>query len=169
MSAAPPFSGRLPVERPDDCVSRTLTGTAASFAAGNIIGALSANWGDVPVVLRDKPLPALLRTGRIMGQYGVTFAAIGLAYTGMDCLAETLREKKDAWNGAIGGAAAGIVLGLRVGRLPVALGAAAAMAATSVIVDKGQHMRGMELYNDTQEPRRVYYPYPARKEPAASE
>lgn len=32
--------------------------------------------------------------GAIMGTYGLTFAAVGLAYTGMDCAAETFRGIK---------------------------------------------------------------------------
>lgn len=31
-----------------------------------------------------------------MGTYGLTFAAVGLAYTGMDCLAETFRGNPHA-------------------------------------------------------------------------
>ncbi len=51
-------------QRPDDCVYRVSTGGASSFAAGSLAGAMAANWGDVPVVLRDKSGPALKRTGR---------------------------------------------------------------------------------------------------------
>lgn len=50
--------------RPDDCTYRVATGGASSFAAGSLAGAATANWGDVPVVLRDKPGPALKRTGK---------------------------------------------------------------------------------------------------------
>ena len=61
MSTA--FSDKLPIDKPDDCVSRVVSGTTSSFVAGGIIGALTANWGDIPQVLQDKPLPALKRTG----------------------------------------------------------------------------------------------------------
>lgn len=142
-------------------MSRTINGTVSSFVAGNITGALAANWGDIPVVLRNKPWPALQRTGRIMLQYGGTFGAVGLAFTGVDCLAETIREKKDMWNGVLGGATAGAVLGLRIGRLPVAVGAAAALAATSAVVDTtGQSFTGRDLFDDGQTPNRVSFPYP---------
>ena len=57
------FSDKLPIEKPQDCMSRVISGTASSFVAGGIIGALTANWGDIPQVLQDKPLPALRRTG----------------------------------------------------------------------------------------------------------
>lgn len=60
-----------------------------------------------------------------------------------------LSGKKDIWNGALGGAAAGGVLGIRLGRLPLGLGAAAALAATSMLVDtSGQSLRGHGMVND---------------------
>ena len=62
MSTA--FSDKLPIEKPQDCMSRVISGTTSSFVAGGIIGALTANWGDIPQVLQDKPLPALKRTGK---------------------------------------------------------------------------------------------------------
>lgn len=57
------FSDKLPIDKPQDCMSRVLSGTTSSFVAGGIIGAITANWGDIPQVLQDKPLPALRRTG----------------------------------------------------------------------------------------------------------
>ena len=59
------FSDKLPIEKPQDCMSRVISGTTSSFVAGGIIGALTANWGDIPQVLQDKPLPALKRTGKL--------------------------------------------------------------------------------------------------------
>ena len=37
--------------------------------------------------------------GGIMVKYGVTFAAVGLAFSGMDCAAETFRGKPVHWLG----------------------------------------------------------------------
>lgn len=59
------FSDKLPLDKPEDCMSRVISGTTSSFIAGGIIGALTANWGDIPQVLQDKPLPALKRTGKL--------------------------------------------------------------------------------------------------------
>lgn len=64
-------SDRLPVERPEDCISRTLTAVGTGIVAGGIMGAVTANWSNVPPVLRDRPWPALKYTG---GQ-------VDLAYT----------------------------------------------------------------------------------------
>ena len=86
------------------------------------------------------------------------------------CVSESLRGKKDVWNGALGGAAAGSVVGLRgapttrteracrtagsacgltplfscaAASVPMAFGAAAALAATSMLVDTTGHtLRG---------------------------
>jgi hypothetical protein len=83
-------------------------------------------------VLKNKALPALAATGRVMGRYSLTMAAVGGVFAAVDvraprqrwnqpyglssrspqCLAEGARGKKDFWNGAFGGAAAGSVLGV---------------------------------------------------------
>lgn len=54
---------RLPAERPEDCASRILTALGAGFVGGGIMGAVTANWGNVPPVLADRPWPALKHTG----------------------------------------------------------------------------------------------------------
>lgn len=59
-------------------------GLGSGFVAGSFFGAISSNWGDVPVVLRDKPWPALARTGSVMMQYGTTLGLVGLAYSTVD-------------------------------------------------------------------------------------
>lgn len=56
-------SDRLPVERPEDCLSRTLTAVGTGIVAGGVMGAVTANWSNVPPVLRDRPWPALKYTG----------------------------------------------------------------------------------------------------------
>jgi hypothetical protein len=39
---------------------------------------------DVPKVLKGKAWPALMATGRVMGVYGATFAAIGGIFAAVD-------------------------------------------------------------------------------------
>ncbi|EIE23039.1 mitochondrial import inner membrane translocase, subunit Tim17/22 [Coccomyxa subellipsoidea C-169] len=151
---------RLPVERPEDCVSRTLSASGAGLVAGGIMGAVTANWGKVPPVLADRPWPALKHTGAIMGAYGTTFALVGGTFAVVDCLVEDFRGKKDAWNGVIAGLAAGAAIGMRVGRVPVGVGAAVALAATSAAVDvSGGHLVGNGFVNDGATPHRPVYPY----------
>eukprot|EP00897_Mesotaenium_endlicherianum_P003973 jgi/Mesen1/3603/ME000020S03135 len=114
---------------------KTATGTGAGLLLGTITGAIKATWQDIPAVQRNQAMPALMKTGKIMGAYGLLFAAIGGVFSFTDAMAEELRGKKDIWNGVYGGAAAGSILGLRVGRLPIGVGAAAAFAAMSAAVD----------------------------------
>lgn len=52
-----------PSERADDCISRIIAGAGSGLAAGAIMGAITANWSEVPLVLRNQPWPALKRTG----------------------------------------------------------------------------------------------------------
>jgi len=56
--------GAMAAERADDCVSRMISGAASGFAGGAIGGAVTANWSEVPLVLRNKAWPALQRTGQ---------------------------------------------------------------------------------------------------------
>lgn len=71
-------------ERADDCPTRMALGLGSGFIAGNLLGAVASNWSEVPVVLRDKPWPALARTGSVMVQYGTTFGLVGLAFSTVD-------------------------------------------------------------------------------------
>lgn len=71
-------------ERPQDCPSRIAIGLGSGFAAGALLGAVKSNWGDVPVVLRDKPWPALVRTGSVMTQFGTTLGLVGLTYSAVE-------------------------------------------------------------------------------------
>ena len=71
-----------------------------------------------------------------------------------------LAGRKDAWNGIFGGLAAGGALGLRMGKIPVGVGAAFALAATSVAVDTtGGHLVGRGLVDDNATPPHAIYPY----------
>ena len=67
-----------------DCPTRMALGLGSGFVAGNFFGAVASNWGEVPVVIRNKPLPALARTGSVMLQYGTTLGLVGLAFSAVD-------------------------------------------------------------------------------------
>lgn len=62
--------------------------------------------------------------------------------------------KKDKLNGVLGGAAAGAVLGTAIGRMPVGVGAAALLAASSLAVD----LSGHSLIDDGATPPRLIFP-----------
>ena len=68
----------------EGCLYEAAKGLVTGFAAGSLFGAMLSNWSDVPVVLRDKPWPALMRTGSVMAQHGSTLGVVGLAFAGVD-------------------------------------------------------------------------------------
>ncbi|EFN55413.1 expressed protein [Chlorella variabilis] len=75
----------LPLEeRSDAWPTRVGTAVGVGFAAGALFGAVASNWGDIPVVLRDKPWPALVRTGVQMAQHGSTLALVGGTFAAVD-------------------------------------------------------------------------------------
>jgi len=111
--------------------------------------------------MRNQSMPALVRTVGVSGAYAVTFMGVGAVYAGGECLAEGIRGKHDFWNGVFGGFAAGTVLGVRIGRPGVSLGAGAALAAMSAVVDSsGRSLRG-SAGDDL--PQRTYFPYATEK------
>ena len=105
----------------DTVAFKTGTAVASSFLLGTITGAIAATWQNVPAVERNVAMPALMKTGRMMGRYGTYFALIGGAFSLTDALSQEFRGKKDLWNGVAGGVAAGAVVGLQGKSVPVAL------------------------------------------------
>jgi import inner membrane translocase subunit TIM22 len=97
----------------DTLLFKTASAAGSSFLAGTILGAITAAWQDVPAVERNVALPALKKTGRIMMNYGLTFGAIGGIFAVTEAVAGSIRGENDFWNSALGGAAAGSVLGIR--------------------------------------------------------
>lgn len=91
----------------DTPAMKTLKGATSGLVAGTIWGTIVATWYDVPRVERSVALPGLIRTLKMMGNHGLTFAAIGGVYIGVEQLMQHFRMKRDFVNGAIGGFAAG--------------------------------------------------------------
>eukprot|EP01018_Ginkgo_biloba_P033143 Gb_39940 [translate_table: standard] len=151
------FESKKMDEENDSLPSKTFRATVSALVAGSVWGAVVANWHDVPRVEREVALPGLIRTGRLMGNYGLTFAAIGGIFAFTDHVVEKFREKKDFVNGAVGGFVAGAsVLGFRGRSISAALSAGAALAATSALIDaSGQTTR---IDNG-----REYFPYTTGK------
>lgn len=89
---------------------KVIKGVTTGLAAGTIWGTIVATWHDVPRVERNVALPGLLRTLRMMGNYGMTFAAIGGVYIGVEQVLEHQRMKRDFINGAVGGFVAGATI-----------------------------------------------------------
>ena len=107
-------SERRYLEDDDTSIMKTIKGATTGFVSGTIFGTIAATWYDVPRVERNVALPGLVRTLKMMGNYGMTFAAIGGVYIGVEQLVQNYRMKRDFVNGAIGGFAAGAsVLGYK--------------------------------------------------------
>ncbi|MQL81511.1 hypothetical protein Taro_013973 [Colocasia esculenta] len=106
------------LEEDDTPVMKTIKGATMGLAAGTIWGTVVATWYDVPRVERSVALPGLIRTVKLMGTHGLTFAAIGGIYIGVEQLLQKYRMKRDFYNGAAGAFVAGAtVLGLK-GQIP---------------------------------------------------
>jgi import inner membrane translocase subunit TIM22 len=95
------------LEDDDTPAMKTIKGATTGFVTGTIFGTIVATWYDVPRVERSVALPGLIRTLKMMGNYGVTFAAIGGVYIGVEQLVQNYRGKRDFVNGAVGGFVAG--------------------------------------------------------------
>ena len=149
-----------PDEDESSCVTSSLKGLATGFVGGSLLGAIFSNWSDQPLTIRNQQaLPALQKTGSLMMQHGSTLGAVGLAYASVDCAAESVRGEKDWFNGALGGAAGGAILGLRSGNPRLGFVSMIALGATSAAVDaSGWKLAGAGCRDEHTPVRRVY-PY----------
>ncbi|XP_019187520.1 PREDICTED: outer envelope pore protein 16-3, chloroplastic/mitochondrial isoform X2 [Ipomoea nil] len=144
-------------EDDDTPMMKTIKGATTGLAAGALWGTIVATWYDVPRVERSVALPGLVRALKMMGNYGMTFAAIGGVYIGVEQLMQNYRMKRDFINGAVGGFAAGAsVLGYKGKSISTAISAGAALAVTSAIIDAG----GQTVRVDN---GKEYYPYTTKK------
>ncbi|CAK9181586.1 unnamed protein product [Ilex paraguariensis] len=145
------------LEDDDTPVMKTIKGATSGLVAGTIFGTIVATWYDVPRVERSVALPGLIRTLKMMGSHGLTFAAIGGVYIGVEQLLQNYRMKRDFINGAVGGFVAGAsVLGYKGRSISTAISAGAALAVTSSLIDAG----GQTTRIDT---GKEYYPYTTKK------
>ncbi|XP_071716676.1 outer envelope pore protein 16-3, chloroplastic/mitochondrial-like [Rutidosis leptorrhynchoides] len=145
------------LEEEDSALTKTMKGSAYGFAAGTIWGTVVATWLDVPRVERNVALPGLIRTLKMMGNHGLTFAAIGGVFIGVEQLTQNYRMKRDFVNGAVGGAVAGAtILGFKGKSISTAISAGAALAATSAFIDVGGQTTRMDTGKE-------YYPYTTKK------
>lgn len=106
MDALDPAERRY-LEDEDTPTMKTIKGATTGLVTGTIFGTIVATWYDVPRVERSVALPGLIRTLKMMGNHGLTFAAIGGVYIGVEQLVQHFRMKRDFINGAVGGFVAG--------------------------------------------------------------
>ncbi|XVF75865.1 hypothetical protein PTKIN_Ptkin13bG0221500 [Pterospermum kingtungense] len=149
-------------EDDDTPTMKTVKGATTGFVAGTIWGTIVATWYDVPRVERSVAIPGLVRTLKMMGNYGMTFAAIGGVYIGVEQLLENYRMKRDFVNGAVGGFVAGAsILGFKGRSVSRAISAGSALAFTSAVIDAGGQTTRIDNGKE-------YYPYTTKKRPAES-
>uniref|UniRef100_A0A5B7A5G1 Outer envelope pore protein 16-3 n=1 Tax=Davidia involucrata TaxID=16924 RepID=A0A5B7A5G1_DAVIN len=147
------------LEDEDTPVIKTMKGATAGLVAGTIWGTIVATWYDVPRVERSVALPGLVRTLKMMGNHGMTFAAIGGIYIGVEQLLQNYRMKRDFINGAVGGFAAGAtIFGYKGKSISTAISAGAALAVTSALIDAGGQTTRIDNGKE-------YYPYTTKKRP----
>ncbi|KAM7500230.1 hypothetical protein LguiA_024644 [Lonicera macranthoides] len=147
------------LEEDDSSLVKTMKGATCGLAVGTIWGTIVATWNDVPRVERNVALPGLIRTLKMMGNHGMTFAAIGGVYIGVEQLLQNYRMRRDFINGAVGGFVAGAtVLGYKGRSIPTAISAGAALAVTSALIDAGGQTTRIDNGKE-------YYPYTTKKRP----
>ncbi|KAL7197288.1 hypothetical protein ACSBR2_019883 [Camellia fascicularis] len=147
------------LEDDDTPMMKTIKGATTGLAAGTIWGTIVATWHDVPRVERSVALPGLMRTLKMMGNYGMTFAAIGGVYIGVEQLLQHYRMKRDFINGAVGGFVAGATVhGCKGRSISTAISAGAALAVTSALIDAGGQTTRIDNGKE-------YYPYTTKKRP----
>ncbi|CAL0302484.1 unnamed protein product [Lupinus luteus] len=153
-------SERRYLEDDDSSLLKTIKGATTGLVAGTIWGTVVATWNDVPRVERNVALPGLIRTFRMMGNHGLTFAAIGGVYIGVEQLVQNFRGKRDFVNGAVGGFVAGAtILGYKGRSIKTAISAGSAFAFTSSVLD----INGQTLKHDS---GKEYAAYTTKKRPS---
>jgi len=105
---APPISN--PAELPEAFEQRSalaamMSGAATTGAAGVLISAVQNSLQ----THRAGALGVVTRTGGTIA----FFTALGGAFSFAESMSANVRQRNDAWNTAIGGAAAGLVVGAR--------------------------------------------------------
>lgn len=102
------------------------------------------------------------------------FAAMGFSYSFTKAATANVRETDDSMNGAAGGCAAGFIAGLRLGSLPMAVGACAFLGTVIYTFDEaGASLTGRDtvrLTREQREARRLEFfkkPKPRAEEAAA--
>ncbi|CAN6233706.1 unnamed protein product, partial [Urochloa humidicola] len=159
QSPEEPTGGGRAMEE-DSPVTKTVKGAVTGLAAGTIWGTVVATWYDVPRVERHVALPGLIRTLKMCGTYGATFATIGGLYIGVEQLVQAQRKKRDFVNGAVGAFVAGAsVCGYRGKSIQSALIGGSCLAFTSAVLDIGGNTTRVDNGKE-------YYPYTTEKKPA---
>ena len=104
---------------------------------GAASGTIAATWTDTARVTvgQRTALGAMAGTMGVVARNAAGFGMVGLAFASVECAAASFREKREAWNGVLGGTAAGAVLGIRHGSMRTAVASAVIMSAGVTLMD----------------------------------
>ena len=122
---------------PESCGSFAAQQASLFAAAGAATGFFRVHAHSKTLSLAEKNRVGanlLASAGRVAGPVGY-YTAVGLAFSGAQCLAQQASGERDAVSGIIGGAAAGAVVGLRRASLPAAVGFGMLFASGSLLAD----------------------------------
>merc|ERR1712072_510607 len=133
---------------PESCSERVASGLITSALVGGLVGAAEAMWTDAPAVKAEKTGPAIRATFNCVARNSALFGLIGGVYMGGDCLAESVRQKKDVWNGIYGGLAAGQVLAFKSASPLQGVAAGLCFAGISAFVDLSDQRLQPERWTD---------------------
>lgn len=136
---------------------RITTSTAAGLSFGAIVGAVKGNW-DFNLVRNETSLKALGKTLSVMGATMLAYGGVALVYSGTEAFAEMARGQADWKNGALGGLAAGSVVGVQTGRLGAAASAGVLFCAASMCVDATSGRLRGSPYSEDGTPSNPYGP-----------
>merc|ERR1712072_233459 len=127
---------------PSSCSARFGSGLVSSAVFGGMVGAVEAMWTDAPAVKAEKTMPALRATWSCVSKNSILFAGIGGTFAATECMAESMRGKRDVWNGVIGGLAAGQIITFKTMSRVRGIGAGLAFAGIAAAVDlSGQRLQ----------------------------
>eukprot|EP00565_Helicotheca_tamesis_P004285 CAMPEP_0185740848 /NCGR_PEP_ID=MMETSP1171-20130828/38642_1 /TAXON_ID=374046 /ORGANISM="Helicotheca tamensis, Strain CCMP826" /LENGTH=188 /DNA_ID=CAMNT_0028412777 /DNA_START=84 /DNA_END=650 /DNA_ORIENTATION=+ len=106
------------------CFNRFFNASMVGASAGTFFGACAVAWHPDPVIV-DKRFGGVdgrsdfRAVARQITRPALLFSAAAAAFAGTECLAESVRGKKDSWNAMIGGFAAGAVIGATTKRFDI--------------------------------------------------
>lgn len=108
-------------------------------AAGTFYGACEVAWYPDPIVSTPKGViiqkTSFAAVGRSLMRPAVWCALAGCAFSAVDCIVESSRNKKDHWNSVAGGMAAGLVVGATTKRFDIMTTTALGMGLLLGVMD----------------------------------
>ena len=123
-------------QRQRPVLSRVGESVAVGAVAGGVVGAIPAAWLDVPAVKGGRVLPALKSSMTVIGGHSALLAAVAGTYTLTEAGLDTVTGSQSPWNSAIAGCASGGIIGMRVQKASVGVGACAALAAMAAAMSQ---------------------------------